>query len=249
MSDPGAVLYWGNSMALEQTADPVASPSFAARHVYLLAVIFLVAGLAVGYLLTGSPESATLPSSAAVSTSAGAGAMEGAHAVTMADMKQMADKQVAPLLDKLKSDPNNVALLTQVAAAYHITHQFSDAATYYGRAAQADPKNVAVRTKYAISLYRSGDVDGAISQLNQALSDDPKDANCLFNLGMMRLQGKGDGKGALAAWQQLLKTNPQLSPDRKAAVQSLMAQVLQNTTNQSATGGARNHDGHNSSNQ
>ena len=45
-------------------------------------------------------------------------------------------------------------------------------------------------------------------------------------LGMIRLQGKGDGKGALAAWQKLLKSNPQLSADRKAQVQKLMADVL-----------------------
>lgn len=223
-------------MALEETA--VASPTFAAKHVYLLAAIFLAAGLAVGYLLTGTPGSATTTSSAPAG--AGTGAM-GGHPVTMADMKHMADKQVAPMLDKLRSDPNNVALLTQVASMYHISHQFGDAAIYYGRAVQADPKNVPVRTKYAISLYRSGDVDGALAQLNQALSDDPKDANCLFNLGMMRLQGKGDGKGALAAWQLLLKTNPQLNADRKAAVQALIAQVLQNSASQTANKGARNH--------
>jgi cytochrome c-type biogenesis protein CcmH/NrfG len=226
-------------MPIEPTPNLVASPTFPAKHVCLLAAIFLVAGLAVGYLLTGSPASA--PSASATSAPIGPRATGGGHPVTMADMKQMADQQAAPLLDKLRGDPNNVALLTQVASIYHITHQFSDAAAYYGRAAQADPKNVAVRTKYAISLYRSGDVDGAIAQLNQALRDNPNDANCLFNLGMIRLEGRSDGKGALAAWQLLLKTNPQLSPDRKAAVQSLIAHVLENTAGQPTTGGVRNH--------
>jgi cytochrome c-type biogenesis protein CcmH/NrfG len=228
-------------MALEGTADPAANPTLAARLVYALAATFLAAGIAAGYLLTGPPRTAA-------AASANVGATGTGHPITMADMKHMADKQATPLLDKLKGDPNNVALLTQVASMYHISHQFSDAAIYYGRAAQADPGNVAVRTKYAISLYRSGDVDGAIAQLNQALSQDPRDANCLYNLGMMRLQGKGDGQGALAAWQQLLKTNPQLSADRKAAVQSLIAQVLQNTAFRSGGEGARNHDGHKSGN-
>ena len=91
---------------------------------------------------------------------------------------------------------------------------------------QANPKNVALRTKLASSLYRSGDVDGAIAELNRALSYNPRDANSLFNLGMIRLQGKRDTKGALTAWQQLLKSNPQLSADRKAEVQKLIAQVL-----------------------
>ena len=75
------------------------------------------------------------------------------------------------------------------------------------------------------SLYYGGDVDGAISQLQQALHYDPKDANSLFNLGIMKLQGKKDSKGALAAWQLLLKSNPQLSEDRKARVQKLITDI------------------------
>jgi cytochrome c-type biogenesis protein CcmH/NrfG len=154
-------------------------------------------------------------------------------------MKQAADKQAAPLLDKLKGEPNSSALLAQVGAIYHGSHQFKEASAYYGKAVQIDPTNVALRNKLASSLYRSGDVDGAIGQLNQALSYAPKDANSLFNLGMIRLQGKGDGKGAVAAWQQLLKSNPQLSEDRKADVQKLMANVLTTMGNQHGTEGAR----------
>jgi cytochrome c-type biogenesis protein CcmH/NrfG len=77
----------------------------------------------------------------------------------------------------------------------------------------------------ASCLYYNGDVDGAISQLQQALHYDPKDVNSLFNLGMIKWQGKQDSKGAVAAWQQLLKSNPQLSAERKATVQKLMADV------------------------
>jgi cytochrome c-type biogenesis protein CcmH/NrfG len=157
----------------------------------------------------------------------------GSRPPSLDEMKQMADAKAAPLLARLKKDPNNTALLDQVGAIYHSTHQFNQAAAYYEKAVRVDSKNVAMRTKLAISLYRSDDVDGAIAQLDQALSYDPKDVNALFDLGMIRLQGKQDSKGALAAWQQLLKSNPQLSPDRKATVQILMASV------QSAAGDQR----------
>jgi cytochrome c-type biogenesis protein CcmH/NrfG len=100
--------------------------------------------------------------------------------------------------------------------------------------------------KLAASLYRSDDVDGAIAQLNTALSYDPKDANSLFNLGMIKWQGKRDGKGALAAWQELLKSNPQLSADRKAAVLKQMADVLTAMGDQHGIEGARSHDGYKS---
>ena len=151
----------------------------------------------------------------------------------------MADKQAAPLLEKLKNDPRNSALLMQVGAIYHTTHQFKEAAAYYGKAVEVDPRNVALHTKLASSLYRAGDVDGAIAQLNRALSYEPNDANSLFDIGMIRLQAKGDGKGALAAWQKLLKTNPQLSADRKATVQKLMADVLTTLGDQRGIKGAR----------
>jgi cytochrome c-type biogenesis protein CcmH/NrfG len=165
--------------------------------------------------------------------------MGGGRMPTMAEMKNMADKQAAPLLEKLKSDPNNAAVLMQIGAIYHTTHQFNEAAVYYGKAVQADPGNVALRTKLAASLYRAGDADAAITQLNQALTYDPKDANALFDLGTIKLQGKQDGKGAVAAWQKLLKTNPQLSEERKATVQKLMADVLTTLSDERRTEGAR----------
>ncbi len=174
------------------------------------------------------------------------GAIAGGRMPTLQEMKQMADKQAAPLLEKLKSDPNNSAELMQVAAIYHSAHQFKEAADYYGKAVQADPKNVTARTKLATSLYRSGDVDGAIAQLNWALSYDPKDANALFDLGMIRLQGKQDGQGAVAAWQELLKTNPQMSSERRDQVQKLMANVLTTLSDQHAMEGGRSNDGHKS---
>ena len=171
-------------------------------------------------------------------TSPHAGAM-GGKVPTLQDMKQMADTHAAPLLAKLKKDPNNTDLLDQVGAIYHATHQFKEAASYYIRAVQIDPKNVTLRTKLAISLYRSGDVDGAIAQLNQALSYDLKDANALFDLGMIRLQGKQDSKGALAAWRQLLKSNPHLSAERKAAVQKMIADAQATAGDQHAAEGAQ----------
>jgi len=141
------------------------------------------------------------------------------------DMKHMADKKAEPLLEKLKADPNNHDLLEQVGKIYQATHQFKEAAGYYERALKTEPKNTAIRTEMASCLYYNGDIEGALDQLQQGLRDNPKDANSLFNLGMIKWQGKQDAKGALSAWRQLLKTNPQLSAERKAQVEKLIADV------------------------
>jgi len=144
---------------------------------------------------------------------------------SLEDMKRMADKKAEPLLAKLKTDPNNSDLLNQIGTLYKATHQFKEAAGYYQKAVDANPKNVAARTDLASCLYYQGDADGAIKQLQQSLSYDPKDANTLFNLGMIRLQGKKDPSGAVSAWQQLLKSNPKLPDEKKSAVEKLIAQA------------------------
>ena len=147
----------------------------------------------------------------------------------------MADQQAAPLLAQLKNDPANIALLTQIGAIYHISQQFGEAASYYDKALKVDPRNVPIRTRLASSLFRAGDADGAIAQLNVALSYNPKDANALYDLGVIRFEGKGDSTGAVAAWQQLLKSNPNLSKDRKAAVLQRIAQVRSSMSNEYGT--------------
>ena len=211
---------------------PNTGTDWKATQVYGMAVISLVVGLAIGYLFRGSQSAAPAaqPPVAAAEASGQAsphtGAMStGGKMPSLEEMKGMADNKAAPLLEKLKSDPTNKDLLVQVAKIYTSTHQFKEAVFYYDKAVQVDPKNVALRTQLASTLYYNGDVDGAIGQLQKSLQYDPKDANSLFNLGMIKWQGKQDGKGALAAWQLLLKSNPQLKDDQKATVQKLIADV------------------------
>lgn len=166
----------------------------------------------------------------------------GGQPASLAQMRQAADQQAKPLLERLKASPGDSSLLAQIGAIYHTHHQFGEAAAWYRKAVEASPKDVALRTKLASSLYRDGQADQAIAQLNQGLSYDPKDANSLFDLGIIKLQGKKDGKGAVAAWQELLRTNPQLSAERKATVQKLMAGALTSLSDQSGIGGPSGHD-------
>jgi cytochrome c-type biogenesis protein CcmH/NrfG len=208
-------------MTNESIATLPSAPDLPAGQVYFMATLCLAAGLAAGYLLHSSPAPRGAPHAAITANATPAG-----HHPGLKEMREMADKQAAPLIEKLKSNPNDTSLLVQVAAMYHTTHRFKEAAGYYSRAVDSDPKSVAIRTKLASSLYRSGDIDGAITQLNRALNDQPTDANALFDLGMIKLQGNGDARGALATWQRLLKTNPSLSPERKATVLKMMADAM-----------------------
>jgi cytochrome c-type biogenesis protein CcmH/NrfG len=229
-------------MAGQAIAASTADETLASGRVYAMAGLCLLVGLAIGYMLRASQPPAPAPASLEPAASVSTRAVRAGRIPSLEEMKQMADTKAAPLLEKLKREPNNSALLAQVGAVYHAAHQFRQAAGYYDRAVRLDSGNVALRTKLAASLYRAGDADAAIAELNRALNESPNDADALFDLGMIQLKGKQDGKGALAAWQRLLKTNPQLSADHKAEVQALMAQVTNSPGNRGREG-ARNNGG------
>jgi cytochrome c-type biogenesis protein CcmH/NrfG len=195
-----------------------ATGGWQAKQVFVMAVIFLLVGLVVGYLLPGG-RAATSAKPAALASKT-----PGTHPpMTMEQMKAMADRKAAPLLEKLKANPKDAGALGQLGALYSSAHQFQQAAEYYNKSLQLDPKNVAVRTQLASSLYYSGDVDNATKELQQVLKSDPKNANALFNLGMMKWKGQNDAAGAIATWQELLRTNPNL--DRKPTVEQAIAEA------------------------
>ena len=200
-----------------------------AKQVYGIASACLLLGLFVGYFLMGSRTHPSVAPSQppGIVANPSTASSSGHPKLTLEQMKQMADVQASTLIEKSKSDPQNAALLVQVAGIYQASHQFKEAANYFDKALKIDPKNVSARTEMASCLYYSGDVDGALTQLNQSLKYNPKDANSLFNLGMIRYRGKKDPAGAIAAWQELLKTNPNL--DRKPIVEQLIAEAKANT--------------------
>ena len=144
-------------------------------------------------------------------------------APTLDDMKRMADKKAEPLLAKLKTDPNNADTLNQLGILYRATHHFKEAEGYYEKALQVDPKNVNIRTDLASCLYYTGDVDGALAQLNKSLTYDPKHAGTLMNIGIIEWQGKKDVNAAVAAWDKLLKLNPDFP--QKDVVEHLIAEA------------------------
>ena len=200
-------------------------------HAYLMAVVCLIIGVAIGYLVRGSappkdpaatvamPESAPAPAAATNAVAAPAATP------SLDDMKRMAEKQAQPLLTELEKKPNDAALLNKTALTYKAAHQFDKAAEYFKKSLDSDPKNVAVRADYASCLYYLGDVDGALVQLNKSLTYDPKHPGTLYNIGMIEWKGKGDTAAAVAAWEKMIKLNPNLP--QKDQIQHMIEMVKQ----------------------
>jgi len=196
------------------------------KQVYAMAVVCLVLGVAVGYLLHAPKEAGTgVPATSSLQRPVPNSASPSMPSAD--DMKRMADKQVAPMLAELQKDPKNAALLEKVGYAYLSAQQFSSAKPYYEQslALKANPETL---NELAFVYYSLGEVDKSIDTLHRALKIDPKNPKYLFNLGMFEWHGKTDPKAAIAAWQSFVEADP--NNPKRAEVERMIAQAKQHLT-------------------
>lgn len=213
----------GNDAQLSETT----TGGWKAQHAYVMALACLLIGVALGYLLRGSESPASTAGMTPVTQQqqAMAAQPDGGQMPSLERMKKMADTAAAPLLDKLKQNPNDFETLNELGKLYRGTHQFKEAVSYYERALTVDPKNAAVRTDLASCLYYEGNVDGALAQLDRALESDPQFFGALLNSGIIKMRAKNDTNGAIASWQKILKSNA--DPKQKEAAKRLIANARQ----------------------
>jgi len=188
-----------------------------AREAYLLAMVCLFVGLVAGWLLRGSSSPAAAPPAAASAPSAPASeSLPSAAAL---------NQQAQPLLDALKANPKDAATLVQLGNLYYDHKSWPEAIRYYQQALDIRPDDPDARTDMGTAYYYSGFPDKALDQFNQALKKFPNYPNTLFNLGIVRRDAYKDNAGALAAWDKLLKNNPNLPPDQVQKVQNVIAET------------------------
>jgi tetratricopeptide (TPR) repeat protein len=196
---------------------------------YVLSVICLLLGVAVGYLVRGSASSnntATQTRAAAIEQPLAA--VGSAQQPTVEQLRQMADTRAQPLLKQLESDPKNSALLYQIGNLYYDAQQYPEAVKYYENSLKIDPKATDVRTDMATAYHLMGQPDRAIQEYDAVLKIDGKHANALFNEGMVKWQDKMDLDGAIALWKRLLEVHPDYA--QRDRVEKLIAQAEQHLT-------------------
>ncbi|MGA3212601.1 MAG: tetratricopeptide repeat protein [Terriglobales bacterium] len=176
---------------------------------YVLAVVCLLLGVALGYLFRGSasPVAGTAEASASSVSSMSQGNPVQSQ-VSPEQQKAMVEQAVAPLLATLKATPDDFNTIMKVANLYYDGGQYSEAVKYYQVALKSQPQNADLLTDLGTAIWYMGDADGAIAEYQAALKYQPGHPGTLFNLGIVRWQGKMDPKGAVQAWEELLQRNP-----------------------------------------
>lgn len=171
-------------------------------------------GLIAGYIL-GAGQAAQTPFAAAPASVS----VPHDHPTTAV----VNESEVNAYKDILATDPKNAKAAVALANRFYDAGRYADAVPYYRQALTIDPKDANVSTDLATALYYIGRTDEALEQLNASLAIDPTHAQTLFNLGIIRRDGKKDSKGATEAWERLLQAHPDYP--EAARVKTLLAEM------------------------
>ena len=152
-------------------------------------------GIIVGYMLGVSRQQAQpVPMAAPTTATAPAGLAN--------------EQELQSYRNILQSDPKNVRANVELANRLYDAARYTEAIPYYQQAFTLDPKNVNVSTDLATALYYAGRAEEALAQFDRSLAIDPNHGQTLFNIGIVKRDGRNDPKGAIAAWERLLSSVP-----------------------------------------
>jgi Flp pilus assembly protein TadD len=179
------------------------------------AALLLVGGLA-GYVLAVQGQSAS------------PGVAPAAAAVTTAPVPLADEGQLRAYREILARDPKNVAAAIGAGNLLYDAQRYSEAIGYYQQGFAGNPADINVSTDLGTALWYTGRADEALAQYDKSLAINPTHAQTLFNVGIVRNDGKRDHAGAVEAWEKLLASNPAY-PDA-TRVRSMIADARQKVT-------------------
>jgi len=119
-----------------------------------------------------------------------------------------AASQVQTLKEILKKDPKNLPAWVELGNLYFDTDQPKEAIEAYSRYLAVKPDNPDVRTDMGIMYRKLGQFDRALEEFRKAARSDPKHVNSRYNIGLVLLHDKQDIQGAIKAWEEYLKVDP-----------------------------------------
>jgi cytochrome c-type biogenesis protein CcmH/NrfG len=116
--------------------------------------------------------------------------------------------KIQALKDIVQKDPKNLSAWAELGNIYFDANQPRESIDAYSKYLAIKPDNPDVRTDMGIMYRKLGDFDRAIKEFRTAAQNDPKHVNSRYNIGLVLLHDKQDMKGAIKAWEDYLKVDP-----------------------------------------
>lgn len=135
--------------------------------------------------------------------------------------------KIKALKDIVTKDPQNLSAWVELGNLYFDTNQPREAIDAYQRYLALKPDNPDVRTDMGIMYRKLGQFDRAIEEFRKAAQADPKHLNSRYNIGIVLLHDKQDIRGAIRAWEDYMKVDPnsERAQRLKAQMEKMRAMV------------------------
>ncbi len=183
-------------------------------------IVFGVAGTIFGLIVGWILGTQQAPGRTVGTEATPAAQMAAAATATPAARAVIDEGQAAALKGIAEKDPANVQSRVQLGNIYFDAERYQDAMRWYDEALKLNPKDVNVSTDLGVCYYYTDQADRAVRQLEESLRIDPRHAKSLLNLGIVKSFGKQDLAGAAAAWEAVIKIDPN-SQEGQAAQRAL----------------------------
>lgn len=108
----------------------------------------------------------------------------------------------------LVNDPMNVQAAVKAGNLLYDAQRYVEAIPFYQQALTLAPSDIDVSTDLGTALWYAGRPDEALAQYAKSLNINASHAQTLFNIGIVRADGKSDFAGAIDAWNRLLQSHP-----------------------------------------
>lgn len=154
-------------------------------------IVFLLAGALVGGVLTTAVH--MTPDSSQSGVQRGGGL----------------SSQIKAYSDRVALNPRDGAAWVTLGNLYFDTDQPAKSIEAYSRALEINPGNPNVLTDMGVMHRALGEYQKALDAFARAIEADPRHETARMNTGVVLLHDVGDRDGAIRAWQDLVRINPQ----------------------------------------
>ena len=117
-------------------------------------------------------------------------------------------KKILALEQEVALNPTNVNAWIQLGNIYFDTNSFEKAIRAYEKSLELSPNNANVLTDLGVMYRRAGQPQKALDAFDRAMTIAPGHEQSRFNKGIVLRYDLNDREGAIKAWEELLKINP-----------------------------------------
>ncbi len=143
------------------------------------------------------------------------------------DTSVQTDARIPELEKHLEQNPEDAKAWARLGHLFYDTNQFDAAIRAYEKSLALVPENPGVITDLGVMYRRSGQPEKAIQAFDRAVAVSPGFETALFNKGVVLMADLNDLAGALAAWEELVKINPEAATPGGERVADIVARMKQ----------------------